>query len=192
MQTITQGNKIYYTNRRIMDRQIVNIRDTYKLYKIRANAYNLDRIPIKTYIHIVNGYIQFLMSRVFSGKDVRLPVDLGIIGIRGSKVKPRLDEEGNIRGLAPNWHDTKALWESNPEAKAKKTIVYCFNEHSNGMRFRFIWLKRTSVAKNKTLYSLKMSRKNKRTLNKMAYEGAEFLETKPRFYGNDNKRDQQS
>lgn len=166
-----------------MIRQI-NIRESYKLYRIRANAYNFERTSIKTYIYIVNGFIKFLMEKVFTGRDIRLPADMGTLGIRGTKVKPRIDDNGNIRGLAPNWPQTLKLWEENPEAKAEKRIVYCFNEHSNGLRFRFVWGKANCAFTNKTVYSLQLSRPNKRRVNKMAHEGtAEFLETKTKHYG---------
>lgn len=164
----------------------VNVRDSYKLYIKRANAYEFERVPIKVYIYIINGFIKFLMSKVFAGKDVRLPVDMGVLGVRGTKVKPRIGDDGEIKGLAPNWPETKKLWDRNPKAKEAKELVYCFNEHSNGLRYRYIWSKKHSTFTNKTVYSLRMSRPNKRTINKMAHQGAEFLESKPKNYGRRN------
>lgn len=165
----------------------VNIRESYKLYKIRANAYGLERTPIKTYIYIINGFLKFLMEKVFAGRDVRLPADMGTLGIRGTKVRPRIDEDGNIKGLAPNWPKTLQLWESDAVAKAEKRMIYCFNEHSNGLRFRFVWGKANCTFTNKMVYSLLMSRPNKRRVNKMAHQGtAEFLEHKPKYNGRRN------
>lgn len=162
----------------------INIRESYKLYKIRANNYGFERIATKEYLYIINGFIKFLMRRVFAGSDVKLPADMGTLGIRCTKVKPRIGDDGRIKGLAPNWPKTLELWNNNAEAKAEKRIVYCFNEHSNGMRYRFVWSRLNSIFTNKTVYSLQMSRPNKRVVNKMAHNGtAEFLETKPKYNG---------
>ena len=65
----------------------------------------------------------------------------------------QFDENGNPI-LPPNWAKTKELWEKNPEAKAKKQLVYCTNDHTNGIRYKIIWSKRRVLVENKTLYSL--------------------------------------
>ena len=81
----------------------VNLRDSYKFY--RGNDENTE--SLKVYMEIVLGFIKFLMNKVFEGRDIKLPCELGIIGVRGRRQKPRLDEEGNIAGLAHDWEGTR-------------------------------------------------------------------------------------
>lgn len=171
--------------------ETVNTRDSYKMYKAKVVAANINRedqlvtLPVKEYIYIVNGFFKFLIGKVLAGKIVRLPINMGTLRIVGTKVKPRLNDKGNIEGLAPSWGKTWELWNRKPEAKENKEVVFCFNEHSNGLRFRYIWSKKSVALKNKTVYALKMSRPNKRAVYKIAHEngGANFLIVKPKVYG---------
>lgn len=148
-----------------------NLRASHKFYKEESG----DKIDIKVYLEIVLGFIKFLMSKVFEGHEVKLPARLGSFYIRGRKVKPKLNEDGNIVGLAPNWGETNKLWESNPQAKADKTLVYCFNEHSDGIRYKIIWSKMNVNVKNKTLYSIRFSRENKREVVKQIKQNKEYI-----------------
>lgn len=147
-----------------------NLRDSYKLYKEKTEKPIID---IKTYLDIVNGFMKFIMSKVFEGYEVRLP-RIGTVSIVGNKIKPRIGEDGEIKGLAPNWAETKKLWDKNPTAKANKQLVYCFNEHTNGIRYKLLWAKKGVIIQNKKVYTLKFSRANKRKVNKLANEGKEY------------------
>lgn len=150
----------------------VNIRQSYtfykKKYKENIGADYKEGLPI--YIDIVNGLMKFIMKKVFDGYDVRLGAKLGVIGIRGRKVIPTIDENGDIKGIAPNWGETKKLHAKDPEAKAKGIKVYCFNEHTNGIRYKFFWAKRGVIIVNKTYYGLTFSRWNRRELNRLVTE----------------------
>lgn len=148
-----------------------NIRDSYKLYKEEAEYPVID---IKSYINIAAEYNKFLMNKIFEGEIVTLPARLGTLGILGKKQKITYDENGNIKGLAPDWVKTKKLWDSNPEAKAKKQLMYHINEHSSYIRYKFFWSKNRVLVSNKTLYSLRISRDNKREINKRVVSGQEF------------------
>lgn len=150
-----------------------NLRDSYKYYKTEDQ----NPVTIKLYLEIVLGFIKFIMKRIFEGCDVKLgPGDsLGTIGVRGKKFNPVTKESGEIRGIAPSWPQTKKLWDSNPEAKEKRELVYCFNEHSNGITYRFVWYKRDMRIHNKTYYRIAFSRANKRALSNFVKEGREYL-----------------
>ncbi len=148
-----------------------NIRSSYKYYKSQVE----DPVDIKTYLSVVSDFIQFLMDKVFDGFEVKLPARLGSFQIVGRKIKPKLDEQGNVVGLAPNWAETKKLWDSNEEAKKNKELVYCFNEHTNGVKYKFLWSKKNVNVKNKTIYSIKFSRANKRRINSLLKEGKEYI-----------------
>lgn len=152
----------------------LNLRTSYKYYK--KNAEN--PVSVKIYVYVLLGFLKFMMQKIFDGKDVRLPAKLGVLGIRGKKVKPRLDKDGNIIGLAPNWKKTIELWNKDPEAKEKKKMVYHFNEHTNGLRYKIHWFKTNSVVKNIHMYSIRFSRDNKRMVTQLANSGKEYLEIK--------------
>ena len=73
--------------------------------------------------------------------------------------------------MSPNWVKTKELWKSSEDARNRKQLVYNTNEHSDNLRYKFIWSKKRSVVENKTLYTLTMTRANKRELSKRIKEG---------------------
>lgn len=158
--------------------ETVTVRDSYKYYKDNTT----DPIPPKEYYRIISGFLKFIMKKVFEGHNVQLSngQSLGAIGIRGTKMKPRLNDEGQIRGLAPDWGSTRKLWNENPEAKATKKIVYHFNEHTNGISYRLVWWRKKMKIANKFIYSLvftKGPKGNKRHLSKLLKEGKEYLVT---------------
>lgn len=147
-----------------------NIRDSYKYYKKNSSA----PVEINTYLAISMGFIKFLMSLVMSGDEVVLPAKLGVFRVNGKKQKIRFDDAGHVKGLSPNWARTKLLWKSSEEARLKKQLVYNTNEHSDSLRYKFLWSKRRSIVENKNLYTLTMTRANKRELAARIKSGQEF------------------
>lgn len=148
-----------------------NIRTSYKQYKKECD----NTVDIKTYIDISTRYIKFLVDKIEEGYEVTLPSRLGTLKIVGTKQQIRFDKDGKVKGLSPNWPKTKELWNSNPEAKAKKQIVYNTNEHSSGIRYKYLWSKRRVIVTNKTLYSMKMTRENKRRIYRAIMAGKEYI-----------------
>jgi hypothetical protein len=148
-----------------------NLRATYKTYTATFEK----KVDINTYLKILSKFFLFFMDYVFRGFEVSFPNRMGSVLIIGKKVKPKLDEEGNIKNLAPNWAKTKELWDNDPEAKKNKTLVYCFNEHSDGIRYKFLWSKIRVILDNKNLFSIRFTRDNKRMINTKVKEGAEYL-----------------
>lgn len=148
-----------------------NVRDSYKLYKQEASI----PVDIKIYVELANGYNKFLADKALEGEKVTLPARCGTISIIGKQQQVRFDEEGKVVGLAPDWVKTKKLWDSNPEAKAKKKLVYHTNEHSDGIRYKFLWGKSRVLISNKTLYALRMTRANKRAVNDRVKKGQEYI-----------------
>jgi len=153
---------------------------TMQKYNIRS-SYNSDYkkeienpVDIKVFVAICNGYMKFLVNKLLVKGEIMLPLKIGNILILGHKSNIRL-EEGKIVGAAPNWRGTKELWESDPEAKAAKQLVYFFNEETNGVRYSYKWSKARSMIPNKTLYSIGMSRDNKRALSALVKQGKEYL-----------------
>lgn len=151
-------------------KKFYNTRDSYVVYKnISVNPINISQ-----YVQIINHFMKFLSSKLLSTGEIIIPERLGKLSIFGKKVKIRI-EDGEIKGLAPDWVKTKELWDSDPVAKQNKQLVYHFNEETNGIRYKFAWSKNRVLVSNKTLYNLKMTRSNKRGLSKLVREGREYL-----------------
>lgn len=129
----------------------------------------MDENPVseKDYVKINNLFNKFLIGKVLEGHEVMLPARMGIIEIVGTKQKVKVDDEGKITGLAPDWVKTRELWEINPQAKKEKKLVYFTNFHTDGVRYKYFWSKAYVLVSNKILYSLRMTRTNKRAVAKM-------------------------
>ena len=151
-------------------KKFYNTRDSYVVYKNMSD----NPINISEYVQIINQFMKFLILKLLSTGEIILPERLGRLSIFGKKVNVRI-ENGEIKGLAPDWVKTKQLWDSDEEAKNNKQLVYHFNEETNGIRYKFFWSKNRVLVSNKTLYNLKMTRSNKRELSKLVREGKEYL-----------------
>ena len=151
-------------------KKFYNTRDSYVVYKNMSD----NPINISEYVQIINQFMKFLILKLLSTGEIILPERLGRLSIFGKKVNVRI-EDGEIKGLAPDWVKTKQLWDSDEEAKNNKQLVYHFNEETNGIRYKFFWSKNRVLVSNKTLYNLRMTRSNKRELSKLVREGKEYL-----------------
>lgn len=147
-----------------------NLRDSYQLYKKRTK----NPVGVQTYLLLVADYNTFLIDKVLEGKEVTLPSRMGVLAILGKKQKIRFDKEGKIEGLAPDWVKTKKMWDSNPQAKEEKKLFYHINSHTDGVRYKYFWSKKNVLVENKTLYSLRLTRNNKRAVHKKIIEGAQY------------------
>ena len=148
-----------------------NVRDSYKLYK--KSTTNL--VDIKDYIIYANEYNKFLMDKVLEGNEITLPSRLGTLCIIGKKQNISFDENGKVKGLAPDWVKTKQLWDSNALLKEKKQIVYHTNNHTDNTRYKFFWSKQRILIQNKILYALRMTRDNKRKVHFLIKEGKQYI-----------------
>ena len=151
-------------------KKFYNTRDSYIVYKNMS----VNPINISQYVQIINHFMKFLSSKLLSTGEINIPERLGKLSIFGKKVNVRI-EDGEIKGLAPDWVKTKQLWESDEEAKNNKQLVYHFNEETNGIRYKFAWSKNRVLVSNKTLYNLRMTRSNKRELSKLVKNNKEYL-----------------
>ena len=151
-------------------KKFYNTRDSYVVYKNMS----VNPINISQYVQIINHFMKFLISKLLTTGEITIPERLGKLSIFGKKVNVRI-EDGEIKGLAPDWVKTKQLWESDEEAKNNKQLVYHFNEETNGIRYKFSWSKNRVLVSNKTLYNLRMTRSNKRELSRLVREGKEYL-----------------
>lgn len=147
-----------------------NIEDSYKEFK---NKY--PEIDYTIYSTIVKKFLKFLVLKLLNLGEVKLPCRLGEVSIIGYKQKVKIDDKGNIRGLAPNWKETKILWEKDERAKKEKKLVYYFNEETEGTIYAYLWHKRNVNLANKNLYKLRFTRANKEALSTLVKQGKEYF-----------------
>lgn len=147
-----------------------NLRDSYKKYLETTD----NPVDIKTYLLINGLYNKFLINKALDGNEVTLPSKLGTLSIIGRKPNIRM-EEGKVVGLAPDWVKTKQLWNSNPEAKKRKQLLYHTNAETEGVRYKWNWSKKNVLVENKTLYALRLTRDNKRAVHKLIKEGKHYV-----------------
>lgn len=148
------------------------ISDAYKLYRSTEK----EPIDISTYRNITSSFIEFIIVKLSQGKLVDLPDRLGELHFAGRKIKPKLDEDGNIIKLSVDWKETLKNWKVNPPTKDKPNYVYHFNEHTCGVRYRFIWNRRSCMIKNKNFYIFIPARVLKRRFAQIVFrEETEFI-----------------
>lgn len=149
----------------------IGIRQSYQLYKEEVE----NPVKVDEYIAINEEFMEFIVNRLLDGHMIKLPEGLGTLEFVGKKIKPVLDENGNIKGLSPNWGATNKYWKENPQAKERKEVIYHFNEHTNGVRYKMYWSKKHVFIQNKDFYSFVLSRENKHKFNNAILNGSEFL-----------------
>lgn len=149
-----------------------NVRSSYKQYKETTTNEIVDS---KTYIDYANEFNKFLADKVIEGYEITLPARLGTLSVIGKKQKVRVDEHGKIFGLAPDWVKTKELWDNNPKAKEEKKLLYHTNNHTDNTIYKFLWSKNRILITNKILYSLRMTRDNKRKVYSLINNGKKYI-----------------
>lgn len=149
-----------------------SIKEAYTYYKKNSKATEI--IDLSSYRKLMNSFNTFLMRKVLEGHEIILPNRMGRISVQGVHQNIRVDDNGNIKGTRIDWHSTKNLWATDPEHAQKKTLVYFFNEHSDGVKYSFKWSKNNVPVQNKNYYTFIPSRHNKRTLAKLIKNGIEY------------------
>lgn len=151
-----------------------NLNDSYPKYLETTE----DPVSMKEYLSVNYDYFKFLVRKVSEGNEVTLPSRMGYLRINGRKSKVRIDKDENgndvIKGLPPDWVKTKALWDRDPEAKRLRKRVFHLNTHTDGVVYKWVWSKRNVLVENKILYSLQLSRANKRLINKLINKGVSY------------------
>lgn len=155
-----------------MKNNLCTARKSYKVYQEN----NKNPLELKDYLHILYGFFDYIIDELLDAKEVALPCKLGSLQIIGKKRKPKL-VDGEIKGLSPDWKETKKLWENCKKCKEDKQLVFHFNEHTNSIRYKFLWSKKNVLVKNKGIYYFKPARDLKRNLARLIKQGKEFLVT---------------
>lgn len=144
-----------------------NLRTSYIEYKKNCDA----PVKLKDYLTLTAEYNKFLIEKVLDGKEVTLPSRMGTLSIVG-KVQ---NFKNGVASLAPDWVKTKVLWEKSEKAKEEKKLVYHTNSHTDGVRYKFLWSKKNVLVENKTLFSLRLTRTNKRAVHEKILKGTQYF-----------------
>lgn len=148
-----------------------NIKSSYKLY-CEENENPVDE---RTYIRLCNEYNKFLVKHVTDGFEITLPERMGTLSIIGTKQVIKFYENGSPN-LAIDWPATWQLRKSSAKAKEERKTVYHTNDHTDGVRYKYLWSKKRVLVTNKNFYSLRMTRANKRTVSRLVKkEGKEYF-----------------
>lgn len=76
-----------------------------------------------------------------TGKPFKLGHGVGELQVKKRPPNPaKIREDGTIsHSLPADWAKTLKLWKENPEAKAKKKLIYHMNSHTNGFFAALKW-----------------------------------------------------
>jgi nucleoid DNA-binding protein len=137
------NNKAYIKN-------LKSIKDSYEDYAEQTSS----PFTYTDFKKIATTFFKEFLDYLLEGHECKLPSGLGLFKI----IKKKRD----LTKLRPNWVETKKLWETNPDAKLSKKIVYHLNEHSKGYYYKFYWKK--GRVSNISVYSFIPVRSAKRSL----------------------------
>jgi hypothetical protein len=146
-----------------------NFASTYKDYTDNHTPV----VSKKEYIDINKMIVSIMMEKIIEGDEVVLPGKLGEVFVKGTKKKIVFNEQG-VPNLPPNWKATKELREKNPEAAAKRTVVYYTNEETGGVSYRVFWSKNRVPILNKTMVHLRITKGNKTRVSQSIKSGKEY------------------
>lgn len=150
------------------------IRDSFKDYRDKNERE--ETVTLKEYLNITVGFMEFIMDKLIEEGSVILPYNLGRLHVKGIIQKPKIDEDGNIKGLAIDWASTR---KARKEEKDDSIKIYFTNEKTNGIRYKCAWSKKNSHVVNKYLYNLILIRKTKKRISDAVLNGKEYtIETK--------------
>lgn len=155
------------------------IRTAYKAYK-KTHHHSTRKFTLEQYLKLMNGFSEFVMNEVLDGEKVYLPENMGVVQIIGKKVTPKITDEG-IENLTVDWGKTHSLWKTCKECKEKEQKVYLFNEHSDGIRYRFMWSRMSMLLHTKFLYTYVPNRTSKKLLFEKIHSGKEYLILEGRY-----------
>jgi len=140
----------------------------YKKYKEviidKTSVYNVTRRQHTDVLKQINaGIMKLIIEKSF---EFTAPFRLGYYRVKTRQMKYKFHENGdlNTRQIPVDYKATKEMWARNPEAKAKKKLVFITNEHYDEQKPFFYWNKQRINFTNGRFKSFVPSRANKRAL----------------------------
>jgi hypothetical protein len=131
------------------------------------------QISYHDYVRISKKYNEFIIQKVLDGHIVTIPGSLGKLRVIGRRVRPHKTKNGRWSNIAPDMVWFRKQVEENPDFDRNR-MMYFTNEQTNGIRYKFVWSKKTIADSNKEMYTLRMTRKYKRQLSARIKSGKEY------------------
>ncbi len=149
------------------------MKDYYSYYKKNY----VDPVEKPIYTKVVSDINKLVIEGILNDNlEYKFPVLGFTLNVRKSKRTPTIKDGKVHNNRPPDWVATKALWERNPEAKKKKTLIRFINKATFNYVFRIIINKTGVNFKNKSKYKFRSARPFKRALAARIKD-----EDKPRF-----------
>jgi len=144
--------------------------DYYKYFVKSTGHKEITRVLFGEIMREFNDHVRNRIST--KGAEYTMPSKTGKIELRKSKKEVKIDDDGNIVNNLPiNWKASRELWDSNENAKEKKTKIRYTNEHTEGHTFRIFYRRSKANFKNKTIYKMRFNRTMKRQLSAAIFAG---------------------
>lgn len=153
----------------LVNKKKKKVTDGYREYRKLVNK----PLTLKEYTKVIYDFMSFCKETLLDKGEIKLPYKFGVLKIVGKKLKPTV-KDGKIKGLSPDYKQTKEFWKQNPEAAKDKKMIFHTNEHSNFIRYRVSWVKKNLPIYNKGCFYFVFARANKRALAKKIKEGKEY------------------
>ena len=142
--------------------------DIFKFYKKKQKESGKEAVEKPIFNKIVKEFNEAICEEIVENAyEYRMPNRLGYLRVRKHNTRLILDANGKLKTshMHPDWKATNDLWAVNEGAKAEKKIVLHTNRHTQGYYYKWYWDKRACNIKNNSVYSLLMSRTNKRRIS---------------------------
>lgn len=129
------------------------IQDSYADYLLQYPEGSGYYLAYNEYRDITTAFFKHIADElVYKSVTIALPFRLGKLTVVKSKPTYK-----SIKNMTMDWFKSKEL---NKQVRE-------FNEHSNGYVYRFYWDRKSCILDNKTIYSFKPARANKRLVAKL-------------------------
>lgn len=112
-------------------------------------------IDLSTYATVIDSFNRQLRDLILmENYEFTMPHRMGRLSIKKKKLTPYIDKNGDFKNPLPiDWKKTNELWDSDPVAKEKKTLVRHYNEHTNGYVAKWFYSTNTATFKWKSAYA---------------------------------------
>lgn len=141
--------------------------DSYNYYKKNVPK-KLQVESRKVYMSVIKLFFKKFMDKIIYGSDeLKLPMNMGTLCVKKLKFNAEREVKimnGEIENKIPNH---KINWKLSKQVGKKIPYV---NEHTDYDNFKFLWNKSRCQIVNKTLYTFRPIRANKRLLAKAIIE----------------------
>jgi len=111
-------------------------------------------VDASTYSIVVSDLFQMIAEEIIKGDQFKLPLNMGIVGIR--KRKMNFNRLLALNELKIDYHTSRKV----------QKLVYFTNEHTDGYRYKWKWDKRKCRIPGKSVYKFIPSLLNKRNVAK--------------------------